>query len=283
MARYIREEYINKPQEFVEFIMQDFLKKQKFEPNNLDGEQIWQDGIGMLSMPRFFKYYYMNGVIHLEAWTRTALFAGIYCKKENDLTGFYGSVPKNAFRNDIENLIQVLYQPLPSDQPYMQNPYYQQPQGQAMMGQNGYAPQGQVMSGQNGYAPQGQAMMGQNGYAPQGQAMMGQNGYAPQGQTMSGQNGYAQPGMNGPIMVKGVDNKNLAVAGFIFSLLAIPLTFLNGFFGLIWAAIGMAYSHRSLDSSRRGLATAGWIIGMLALVLAIVWILWAFFIQGYRN
>lgn len=239
MARYIREEYINKPQEFVDFIMQDFLKKQKFEPNNLDGEQIWQDGIGMLSMPRFFKYYYMNGVIHLEAWTRTPLFAGIYCKKENDLTGFYGSVPKKAYRKDIENLIQVLYQPLPSDQPYLQSPYGQQVQGQNMYGQ----------------------------------PVMGQNPYP------------YQPGMNGngPIMVQGVDNKNLAIAGFVFSLVAIPLCFLNGFLGLIWACIGMGYSHKSLDSSKKGLATAGWILGILALIVAIVWILWAFFVNGYRH
>ena len=259
MARYIREEYINKPQEFVDFIMQDFLKKQKFEPNNLDGEQIWQDGIGMLSMPRFFKYYYMNGVIHLEAWTRTPLFAGIYCKKENDLTGFYGSVPKKAYRKDIENLIQVLYQPLPSDQPYLQSPYGQQVQGQNMCGQQ--------VQGQNMY---GQQVQGQNMY---GQPVMGQNPYP------------YQPGMNGngPIMVQGVDNKNLAIAGFVFSLVAIPLCFLNGFLGLIWACIGMGYSHKSLDSSKKGLATAGWILGILALIVAIVWILWAFFVNGYRH
>lgn len=262
MARYIREEYINKPQEFVDFIMQDFLKKQKFEPNNLDGEQIWQDGVGMLSMPRFFKYYYMNGVIHLEAWTRTTIFVGIYCKKENDLTGIYGSVPKKAYRNDIENLIQVLYQPLPSDQSYMQNPYYQ-PQMQPGM-QPGMQPQ--MQSGMNG---QSQVMMGQNVY---GQPQM-QPGMQPQ----------MQPGMNGPIMVKGVDNKNLAVAGFVFSLIAIPLCFLNGVLGLVWACIGMAYSHKSLDSSKKGLATAGWILGIIALVIAVIWILWAFFVNGYKH
>lgn len=231
MARYIREEFINKPQEFVDFIMRDFLIKNQFEQNNLDGEMIWQDGVGMLSMPRFFKYYYMNGVIHLEAWTRTAWFPGIYSKKENDLSGFYGSVPKKAYRNDIDNLIQVLYQPLPSDQQYGQNPYYNQPN------------------------------VNQNGYY--NQPGMNQNGY------------YNQP--NGPIVVKGVDNKNLATAGFIFSLIAIPLCFLNGFLGLVWACIGTAYSHKSRFSSKKGLADAGFVIGILAIILASLWILWAFF------
>jgi len=215
MARYIREEFINKPQDFVDFIMKDFLQKHKFEQTTLDGEMIWQDGTGMLSMPRFFKYFVHNCVIHLEAWTRTAWFPGVYGKKENDLSGFYGSVPKNAYRSDIDNLIQVLYQPLPGEQQYNQNPYYNQ-----------------------------------------------QGGYA--------QNAYGQPVQNQPITVKGVDNKNLAVAGFVFSLLAIPFCFLNPFVGLLWAAIGTAYSHKSLESSKRGLANAGYIIGILTILISIM-------------
>ncbi len=249
MARYIREEFINKPQEFVDFIMRDFLQKHKFQQTTLDGEAIWQDGTGTLSMPRFFKYFYQNGVIHLEAWTRTAWFPGIYGKKENDLTGIYGSVPKNAYRSDIDNLIQVLYQPLPSDQQYVQNPYYNQP----MQSQNGYY--NQSMQNQNGYY--NQPMQNQNGYY--NQPNMYQNGY---------------PGQ--PVVVKGVDNKNLAVAGFVFSLLSIPFCFLNGFLGLIWAAIGTAYSHKSLESSKRGLANAGYILGILGIVLAVMAIAYLF-------
>lgn len=227
MARYIREEFINKPQDFVDFIMKDFLQKHKFEQTTLDGETIWQDGTGMLSMPRFFKYFYQNGVIHLEAWTRTAWFPGVYGKKENDLSGFYGSVPKNAYRSDIDNLIQVLYQPLPGEQQYNQNPYYNQ---------------------QGGYAQP----------VPNQPMNYGQPGAYP--------NGYP----NQPITVKGVDNKNLAVAGFVFSLLAIPFCFLNPFVGLLWAAIGTAYSHKSLESSKRGLANAGYIIGILTILISIM-------------
>ncbi len=260
MARYIREEFINKPQEFVDFIMSDFLRKHKFEQTTLDGELIWQDGTGMLSMPRFFKYYYQNGVIHLEAWTRTAWFPGVYGKKENDLAGFYGSVPKNAYRSDIDNLIQVLYQPLPSDQQYAQNaynqfynqgnPYYNQP----VQNQNGYY--NQPVQNQNGYY--NQPVPNQPG--SYNQPNMYQNGY---------------PGQ--PIVVKGVDNKNLAVAGFIFSLLSIPFCFLNGFLGLLWACIGTAYSHKSLESSKKGLANAGYILGILGILIAAVAIIYLFF------
>lgn len=251
MARYIREEFINKPQDFVDFIMKDFLQKHKFEQTTLDGETIWQDGTGMLSMPRFFKYFYQNGVIHLEAWTRTAWFPGVYGKKENDLSGFYGSVPKNAYRSDIDNLVQVLYQPLPGEQQYNQNPYYNQQGGYAQ--QTGY-------SAQNAYN-QPNVYPAQNGYAqpvPNQPMGYGQPGAYP--------NGYP----NQPITVKGVDNKNLAVAGFVFSLLAIPFCFLNPFVGLLWAAIGTAYSHKSLESSKRGLANAGYIIGILTILLSIM-------------
>lgn len=258
MARYIREEFINKPQEFVDFIMRDFLQKHKFEQTTLDGEAIWQDGTGMLSMPRFFKYFYQNGVIHLEAWTRTAWLPGVYGKKENDLSGFYGSVPKNAYRSDIDNLIQVLYQPLPSDQQYGQNPYYN-PQG-GYVQPNGYPLQ-------NGYA---QPMPNQ----PMGYAQPMPNQPMNYGQQGGYQNGYN----NQPITVKGVDNKNLAVAGFIFSLLAVPFCFLNPFVGLLWAAIGTAYSHKSLESSRRGLANAGYIIGILAILISVITIV--LFIMG---
>ena len=250
MARYIREEFINKPQDFVDFIMKDFLQKHKFEQTTLDGETIWQDGTGMLSMPRFFKYFYQNGVIHLEAWTRTAWFPGVYGKKENDLSGFYGSVPKNAYRSDIDNLIQVLYQPLPGEQQYNQNPYYNQQGGYA---QNAY---GQPVSNQQ---------MGYGQLVPNQQMGYGQP--VPNQQMNYGQQG-AYP--NQLITVKGVDNKNLAVAGFVFSLLAIPFCFLNPFVGLLWAAIGTAYSHKSLESSKRGLANAGYIIGILTILISIM-------------
>ena len=204
MPRYIREEYINKPVEFVEFIMKDFLQKHGFSLNEVNGEQVYQNGVGMLTIPKFFKYGYMNGVIHLEAWTRTAWLPGVYGKKENDLSGYVGTIPKQAYKNDIEELIKVLYQPLPSDSPY-QNLY----QGQ----------------------------------------------------------------QNGPIVVQGVDTKNLATIGFVFSLLSIPLCFLSVYFGFMLALIGTPYCYKSLNSSKRGLANVGFVLGVIGLILSLVCIL----------
>ncbi len=289
MARYIREEMINKPQEFVDFIMQDFLTKHNFSPAALKGEQIYQDGIGMVSIPRFFKYYYVNGVIHLEAWTRTAWLPGVYGRKENDLRGYVGSIPKQAYRNDIEELLRVLKQPLPSDNLYM-NSYYGQPganqngyYGQPGMNQNGYYDQpganqngyyGQPGMNQNGYYDQpganqngyyGQPGMNQNGYYDQ--PGLNQNSYYNQGNNNFNPNPYQQ---NKSIVVKGVDTKNLVTVGFVFSLLAIPIGLLNLYLGFVFALVGTSYSYKGLSSTKRKMANMGFIIGIVDLIVIIL-------------
>lgn len=118
MARYIREEQINKPDDFVAFIMNDFLTKNGFSRKEVKGELVWQEGVGMLAPPKFLKYGYANGIIHIEAWMKTAWLPGVYTG-ENAMTGFVGAVPKRAYKKNIEDLIGLLYQPLPSDNVYM--------------------------------------------------------------------------------------------------------------------------------------------------------------------
>ena len=280
MSRYIRNEAIGKPADFVDFIMSDFLQKHGFTLVKINGEMMYQKGKGLLEMPQYFSYRYMNGVIHIEAWVKFAWLPGVY-GKENDMSGFVGSVPKSAYKEDIEELIRVLYQPLPGEQQNSFGSY-----GQPMQGgmQNGY---GQPMQGgmQNGY---GQPMQGgmQNGY---GQPMQGgmQNGY---GQPMQGgmQNGYGQPAANGPIMVKGVDMKKRAKMGFgmsivgaIFLVLAFFISLLDesGFdasmtmiwmAGMLYAALGTGYSYRGMSSSKSGLAIAGFAIGIIEVIAGIV-------------
>lgn len=264
MARYIREERINKPNDFVDFIMSDFLQKHGFKLNTLKGETLWQDGSGWLVMPRFFKYWYRDGVIHLEAWMRYPILPGVYLS-ENDMRGFMGCVPKNAYRNDIENLIQVLYQPLPQDNAWGTAQNYAGGQGfAANMQYNG-------MSGQPG-------MPGQMGM-PEMPGQMGMPGMpGPMGMPgMPGQQGMpGQPNM--PITVKGVDTSNLVGVGFVFSLLTIPLLFLHVGVGLVWGLIGCVFCYKGLSSSKKGLAMAGFIIGILGIILGVVSI-----VQGGIN
>lgn len=228
MSRYIRNEAIGKPADFVDFIMSDFIQKHGFTLVKINGEMMYQKGKGLLEMPQYFSYRYMNGVLHIEAWVKFAWLPGVY-GKENDMSGFVGSIPKSAYKEDIEELIRVLYQPLPGEQ---QNPY---------------------------------------------------GGY---GQPMQGgmQNGYGQPAANGPIMVKGVDMKKRAKMGFgmsivggIFLALALFISRLDesGFdssltmiwvAGMLYAALGTGYSYRGMSSSKSGLATAGFAIGVIELI-----------------
>ena len=264
MSRYIRNEAIGKPADFVDFIMSDFIAKQGFTLVNINGETMYQKGKGFLEMPRYFSYRYMNGVIHIEAWVRFAWLPGVY-GKESDMSGFVGSVPKNAYKEDIEELIRVLYQPLPGEQP---NPYggYGQP------GQNGM---------QGGYGQPGQNGM-QGGYGQPMQNGM-QGGYGQPGQN-GVQGGYGQPMQNGPITVKGIDMKKRAKTGFILvivGLLFFGITVLvmsleermyQGASWTIWgcsmlyAGLGTGYSYRGMSSSKSGLATAGFVIGILELI-----------------
>ncbi len=115
--RYVREEQINKPADFVTFIMNDYLSKNGFTQKQVKGEWVWQEGIGMLSVPKFLKYSYENGVLHLEAWIKTAWLPGVY-GKDQDLEGFTAAVPKQSYKKEISTLIDVLYQPIPENNTY---------------------------------------------------------------------------------------------------------------------------------------------------------------------
>lgn len=104
MARWTKDEALNQPEDFVQFMMEDFLKKNGFKKKTHKGEEVWAEGDGFLTMARFIKYEYADGKFHLEAW--------IGKKKENPLKGFMGSIPKKMFRESLEELIRLLHQPL---------------------------------------------------------------------------------------------------------------------------------------------------------------------------
>lgn len=228
MSRYIREEMIQKPAEFVDFIMSDFLQKHGFVLVNINGEMVYQHGKGMLTAPKYFVYRYMNGVIHIEAWIKFAWLPGVY-GKENDLSGFSGSVVKAVYKKDIEELISVLCQPLPGD---YQNPYGQQPQG-------GY-PNAYNQQPQGGYP---------NAYGQQ-----------PQGGpiTVKGVDtaNYAKSGLVFvlvciPILIF------IAWLGYLFA-----------WFGLLFAGIGIGYCYRGMGSSKNGMAMVGFVLGIIEAIAA---------------
>ncbi|MCI8390311.1 MAG: DUF4190 domain-containing protein [Roseburia sp.] len=235
MARYIREVVLNRPDDFVQYIMSDFIFKHGFHMAEFKGERILRAGGGLIEIPKFMIWSYQNGVFHVEAWTRNLWLPGVY-GREIAMTGFLGCVPKSAYKKDIEELIGLLTQPL-----YTPN-----------AGQPGYG-----SSGQPGYG-----MPGQGGYGSQGQSgcgMPGQGGYG-----SSGQPGYGVPPQ--PIYVRGTDLSQYATMALIFSLIGIVTSFVGGMFGILFGALGIVYGNKALQSSKRGMAVAGIVIGIIGTV-----------------
>ena len=121
MSRFKTEIQLNKPNEFVNFITNDFFNKEDFHYKEVKGEGVWQHGVGALSSPQFIKYSYENGVLTLEAWLKFAWLPGVY-SGEMGLTGFFGALPKSALKGKVDQLTFLLNQPLPSNDPqYNQN------------------------------------------------------------------------------------------------------------------------------------------------------------------
>lgn len=110
MARYVRELVLNKPDDFVQFIMNDFLRKNSFIMADWKGEPAYRTGDAMMEGFKYLKWYYNNGVFHLEAWMK-GTFGG-----EWNLDGFVGCLQKKPYRESIEQLFAALQQPIPMPQ-----------------------------------------------------------------------------------------------------------------------------------------------------------------------
>lgn len=114
MARYVQDVVLNKPDNFVFFIMDDFLQKNGFTLSDWRGEPAYRAGDPLLTGYRFLKYSYSNGVFHLEAWMK-GTFGG-----EWDLEGFVACAQKGPYKNNLQMLITTLQQPIPQQQPITQ-------------------------------------------------------------------------------------------------------------------------------------------------------------------
>ena len=55
MARWTRDEELNQPADFVQFMMEDFLTKNGFKKKTHKGHEVWQEGDGFLTMARFIR------------------------------------------------------------------------------------------------------------------------------------------------------------------------------------------------------------------------------------
>lgn len=230
MARYIRDQVLNQPDDFVQYMMNDFVTKHGFHRTEFKGEIVYRAGKGLLEIPKFLTWSYQNGNLHLEAWTRNAWFPGVY-GRENAMTGFTGCIPKSAYKADVDQLINLLYQNVT------------RPVG---MAPNGMPPQ-------PGMTPNG--MPPQPGMAPNG--MPQQPGMMPNG----------MPG--GPVYVQGVDTSRYSTIAMVLGIVSlvgvcVPMI------GIIFGSLGIVYGIKGQTSIQKGKATAGLVCGLIGLILGIL-------------
>lgn len=104
MSRSIFDYTIGKPDDFIQFVSNDFFAKSGYYLINYKGEQIWRKGSGMITSPSFIKLQYGQGVIHIEAFIKSF--------GEHGLEGAYGAIPKSMLKSDVDTLVQLLNQPV---------------------------------------------------------------------------------------------------------------------------------------------------------------------------
>ena len=110
MARYVRDLVLNKPDDFVRFIMNDFLQKNGFVLSDWKGEPAYRTGDAVMEGYKYLKWNYAGGIFHLEAWMK-GTFGG-----EWNLDGFVGTLQKKPYKESLEQLFATLNQPLSMNQ-----------------------------------------------------------------------------------------------------------------------------------------------------------------------
>lgn len=108
MARYVKDIVLNKPDDFVQFIMNDFLQKNQFRSGDWKGEPAYCTGNALVEGVRYLKWSYADGKFHLEAWIQGTMGG------EWDLDGVVGIAMKKPYKNSLEQLFEVLQQDIPA-------------------------------------------------------------------------------------------------------------------------------------------------------------------------
>lgn len=104
MARYVKELTINKPDDFVTFMMNDYLQKNQFTMSDWKGEAAYRAGDAMMEGYKYLKWSYDGSTLHLEAWMK-GTFGG-----EWNLDGFVGCLQKKPYKESLEALFAAMQQ-----------------------------------------------------------------------------------------------------------------------------------------------------------------------------
>ncbi len=200
---------LNKPKEFVDFIINDYLTKNGFKNTSYNGEKFWQ--CKRIGTPKCFNYTYEDGIYEVEAWIRSSYF--LIIETELDLNGMKERNLKIEFKNELDELVELLEQDIDPNINYGNMSDYNMQQ---------------VLNDNH-------------------------------------------------VQVKGWNNDGDAYIGFILSILGIILSLIllimNPIVYLISAGLGVGgimNSFRGRTSNEKGLANAGIILGILAIIITIV-------------
>ena len=88
MARFTKDLTLNKPENFVEFVMNDYLQKNQFSMSDWKGEPAYRAGDAMMEGFKFLKWSYENGVLHVEAWLKGSFGGSIFLSCGHDLAPY---------------------------------------------------------------------------------------------------------------------------------------------------------------------------------------------------
>lgn len=233
--RFVTDFAIAQPEDFFQYVTQDYFAKEGFTYIQYKGENVWKKGTGFFAAPQFIKVSYQNGWVHLEAWLKYAILPGVYCG-EMGLTGAMGFAIKDVLRNRVNALMALLSQPPVQGAPVMQPV----PAGAA------------VPAAAPAAAPN---MPPVQGSAPSGGAPMPPMGYAP---------------APAPVLVHNPTGR--ATTSLVMGLVSLIAWFLP-IAGIITAAVGIGSAIPGMKSTAKGRAVAGLVLSILGLIASIVnWI-----------
>lgn len=107
MARHIEHIQLDKPDDFVLSVMNNYLQKNGFVMSDLKGESVYRAGDRFSDGYRYLKWSYTEGALKLEAWLRGPF--GSEC----NLKGPLHFDKKVLYRHSLEELIAALQQTAP--------------------------------------------------------------------------------------------------------------------------------------------------------------------------
>lgn len=108
MARYTEQIQLDKPEEFVLSVLNNYLHKNGFVMYDLKSESVYRTGERYSDGYRYLKWSYANGVLKLQAWIEGPF--GMEC----NFNGFLHYDRKILYKHSLEKLIAKLQEKPPA-------------------------------------------------------------------------------------------------------------------------------------------------------------------------